>query len=66
MKIPIIDNVLDIVGEGLEFINSKEERQRKAVVRSARAAIEQLRDVEIPERARHYVDQMEVRLNRLT
>lgn len=66
MKIPLVDNILEIVSEGLEFANSKEERQRKAVIRSAKKVVKHLKGFEVPKDARHYVDQMEIRLGRLT
>ena len=66
MNIPIIDNVLGIISGGAEWLNKRDKRRRQAVIRSAKRVVEQLRDIEIPERARHYVDQMEVRLGRLT
>ena len=65
MKVPIVDNALGLASGVFGFMNKKMERRRQAVIRSSKMVVELLRDVEIPKRARHYVDQMEERMNRI-
>ena len=66
MKVPIVDNVLNVIGEGFEWLNEKDKRRRQAVIRSARKLVQHLEGVELPPKAAYYKLQLKVRLSRLS
>lgn len=62
----MVSEGVSLLDQLMKFANKSQTRKRQAVIRSAKMLARKLEGVELPPRAEHYLEQMKIRMDRLT